>query len=223
MGKLTEKYVQEASLNFLADYYKRKYSLEKIFAKTEVKTTYKKTNGRADGLIAFRTVDNSIYTVSLEAKSHKTFNSLRTIYENKKFFGLGFLFLILSFTIIHTLLLNQGWVIKWIFAFIMSLVLTFGLLILFQYNAWFEKHSVIDQIQKYPANEKWIAISKDAYNYYNKLNDYELVFRAKKYNIGILVVNQRQKVDIIQEAKEATVKNNYLKHYVIAQKIKEVI
>ena len=91
-----------------------------------------------------------------------------------------------------------------------------------QYNACFEKHLVIDQILKYPANERWIAVSKDAYNYFTRLDDGEIFFRAKKYNIGILVVSQKQKIDIIQEPKEEKLmKDDFHKHYLIAKKIEE--
>lgn len=68
MSRLTEKYVQDVSISFLHDHYKSKYSLESIYAKKEVKTIYKKINGRADGLIAFKLQDGNIFTVSLEAR-----------------------------------------------------------------------------------------------------------------------------------------------------------
>lgn len=76
MARLTEKYVQIKALNYLHHFYCEKNSDTVIFARAEVATTYRRKRGRADGLLAFKRDNDYIYTISLEAKSHKTFSSL---------------------------------------------------------------------------------------------------------------------------------------------------
>ena len=197
--------------------------LEDIFARKEVSTYYKKTRGRADGLLAFNTQNNDVYTISLEAKSHKTFNSLCTVYENKLYFGIGFLILILTYGLLHLILKNSGIFLKWFVPGLLSIALTFIILFVFQYFALFEGHGIIEQVRRYPANEKWIAFSKDAINFYNKLDDNELLFRAKKYGIGVLAVSTKQKIEVVLEAKEdkSSKHIDYLKHYITGKKIRE--
>lgn len=223
MGKLTEKYVQDAAINYLKNYYEAKTSQDCIFARKEVSTYYKKTKGRADGLLAFNIRNNDIYTVSMEAKSHKTFNSLCTLYENNWYFGIGFIFLIITYILFHLVFNSNGMFLKWVFPGLLSVILTFILLLIFQYLALFEKHGIIEQIRRYPANEKWIAISKDAFKFFNKLNDNELIFRAKKYGIGILVISSKLKIEVFLDSKEdkSTKHTDFLKYYIKGEKIRE--
>lgn len=218
MTKLTEKYVQDTALDYLRSFYTNKYKLNKIYVKKEAVVVYKKKRGRADGLLAFKNQENKIHTVSLEAKSHKTFKSLLTEDKNFGFFGLSISGLFISFFVLHFTINNFGWVGKWLIPIALSIIVSFLLIVLFTNFAWFEKHGIIEQVRRYPADEHWIALSKDCFNSYNNVNDNELIYRAKKYNIGILIIGAKQKVDIFLDINVKKIKNNpnNLKYYAIS-------
>ncbi len=98
-------------------------------------------------------------------------------------------------------------------------------MVLLEYKAIFKKHGIIEQVRRYPANEKWIAFSIDAYNFFNEMNDFELKFQAKRYGIGILIVSNGKRVNEVLLPKVGKLKGrvDYLKHYYISTKIRSSI
>lgn len=131
MAKLTERYVQDCALNHLEEYYKAKNPEAQIFARTELVTTYKKKRGRADGLVAFKSKNGRIYTASLEAKSHKTYDSLKNIPRDIQLL----VFLVVSFVIVTTItwfvLGTISWWLKILIALTVGLILSVGILMFF--------------------------------------------------------------------------------------------
>lgn len=220
MSGLTEKYVQDVSLDFLRRHYEDKYKPSKMFCRKEVVTKYKNKKGRADGFIAFRN-EGRIYTVSLEAKSHKTLDTLFTKYNDFAPLSLGLIMLCVVSALTSLLLWKFNWVIRFGISASAGIVSGIVFIRFIDKKAIFKKHGIIEQVRRYPANEQWIAFSKDAYNFFNETNDFELKMRAKRYGIGIIVVNSGKKASIELEASERKFnsKINFLKYYSIGARI----
>lgn len=223
MTKLTERYVQEKALNFLRNFYSEKNPDKPIFARIEVATTYKRKLGRADGLLAFKQGNDYIYTISVEAKSHKTFDSLIRKSRDRLFlFLLGFSFI--SFAVISWITLGAtAWWLKIMIAVPLSLVISAALLAILEKKNIFDTHDIIQQVKRYPADEKWIAISKDAYNIYNKTENGLLISHAQTDGIGVLVVSNSEKVVVELYPKMKSSRNGYIRYYKINEKIKKYL
>ncbi len=224
MSGLTEKYVQDVSLEFLKKYYEDKDKPEKIFCKKEVVTKYKKRKGRADGLIAYKN-GNQIYTVSLEAKSHKTYDTLIAIYNDKLWLLIGFIVACIIFAFSIFLLWQLNWIIKMVISLSVGTLFGFAAMFLIDEKGYLNRHGIIEQVRRYPANERWIAFSYDAYSFFDKQNEHELKIRAKRYGIGIIIVSKSRKAYIELHAKASNMKGkmNFLKYYSAADSIEKSI
>lgn len=84
MSRLTEKFIQKKALEYLQEYYQEKFHPTTIYAREEVRTNSQFHNKRADGLLCFNCNQQMEYTVSLEAKSHKTLGSLSAYWNDNK-------------------------------------------------------------------------------------------------------------------------------------------
>ncbi len=217
MSKLTERFVQEASIKKLQEHYAAKYNLseDKIYAKKEAKTRYKRGNGRADGLLAFTMQNGKTYSVVVEAKSGKTMHNLKTRYRDKRFISFTVIFLLVAFSLSLFLLRNQTNLMQWGLAIAISLVATILIFIIVALIGTFEHIDVINQVRRYPANERWIALSKDVHNRCLKDRNNEIDFHARKHNIGILVVSPNKNVQVLRDAKSNRRKKyvDYTKYY----------
>ena len=83
---------------------------------------------------------------------------------------------------------------------------------------------VIKQIGQYPANEQWLAFSRDSISglSIDKIKSLERL--CKIQGIGILVVKPKGKVEIVIKPKKRWKWwNDYLKYYSLEQKIREEI
>jgi len=223
MARLTEKYVQTKALNYLHHFYCEKNPDKVIFASAEVATTYRRKRGRADGLLAFKRDNDYIYTISLEAKSHKTFSSLIRKSRDRLFlFLLGFSFI--SFAVISWITLGATvWWLKIIVALPVSIIISAALLTVLEKKNKLDTHDIIQQVKRYPADEKWIAISKDAYNSYNKTENGLLVTHARADGIGVLVVSTSDKVVVELYPKMKSSREGYIRYYKINEKIKKYL
>ena len=84
----------------------------------------------------------------------------------------------------------------------------------------------MEQVNQYPANEKWVAISKDSMNLTSKKfselkrrsNNENLVRIARKKGVGILVISRRHE-EVLVEPKFK--KGEYLDCYCLAGKIRQ--
>jgi len=202
MPRLTEKYVQKRALAYLTEYYSNKHQCAKIFSQAEVKTIYKRRPGRADGLIAFKKNRNRIYTASLEAKSHKTFQSLKNIARDTALaitFGVSTLVMAL---VTWLVLESIVWWLKLIIAVVVGLAIGSLVVVLLLMRELFDTNGIIEQVKRYPADEQWIAISTDAYNKYNSREGNKLLLKAKASGIGLVLVSAGNKAEIRSEAKQ---------------------
>jgi len=205
---LSEKYVQNTVAERLnQEYYRRKPA----YIDTEVYTSLK----RADVLLAFMRARKRPYVVVVEAKSRSTIHQLK-LRENPDrirwagrlttvalIVGLSF---ILGyqwyFNALNTLLLLGLFIVST--SLITAIISRLELGILASIRA-------IEQLSRYPANEKWIAIGEDSIV---QPSEYQRLRRqCRKNGVGLLVVTRRGKMRVREIPSPRHTFNNYLTSY----------
>lgn len=192
---LSEKFIQDKAIKYLAKYYKRSSANGKVFAQAEVRTREKK---RADGLIAWRQLSGGVGVASMEAKSAKTLSALvKQIDEGKIKKDSTWLTVVLVFLAAY-ILWDQG--LRAYFDPFWVLVLYGVLFFLLPYIQrmlqgirlpFHQRFAVLAQLQQYPSNEPWVAIGTDSVN----SKQYELLKRAcRKKRLGLLLVQKSGRV-----------------------------
>lgn len=228
MKRLSERFVQEAALDALHNYYIEKYQLETPpFSEPECRTVKNGKDGgkRADGLLVFRK-DDQFFTVSMEAKSHKTLKSLFPYTNWKKLDNFTAVLLVFGIVVFGASLYFLWNALPWYWVIVISVIVLFSLLILMGFGLnVFEKRNlnaeIIDQLKYYPANDQWLAFSADAKellnernNIYNSLEtneNYEELRRiAAKHGFGLILV-EKQSVEFVVYPK--TRKGDFLFKY----------
>lgn len=227
MSRLNEKYVQKIALSYLNQYYLSKFNCKSGFARKEVRT---KKNKRADGLLCFCTDKHSSHTVSIEAKSHKTLNSLLPFWDDNKL-GIHFFLTALLVTAGVIYIVNDFqwyWILLAAVASFFLAAVLYIFIVTFLEPKGYKSLNVINQLRNYPANEQWVAISVDSFNltslkenlFHNKTNAEILVSQCRRNGIGLLLVNKRQaKIEIYPKYK----KGKFLSNYCIEKDIRSVL
>lgn len=223
-GRLNEKTVQRASVQWLREYYVNKLSVCSITTAEEavVCKNSRKGNGRADGLIAARLDDGSIFTAALEAKSSRTFSQLTPTYQDSKWMrhaGLLSVLFALSVFIFAWFILDH-WFWIWIFPFLIFLLSAVAFLIVTAELKSYRPIDVIQQVLKYPGNERWIAISSDAFYRLSSQSRSVLIKDCEQEGIGLIRVSTSQKIFVLQEARPKNKQQtNYLECYARRKRI----
>lgn len=204
MSRLAESTVQTIAIKYLEKQYKRRARRGRIFAEPEVRTKKEHGSKRADGLLAFRHWLWGVYVVSLEAKSHKTLPAINPKLDKQLFafnaVRAGLLISILSGTFFF--------LYKWDDGFWQFIVPALVFLIGGGAYAWLTRNHfghrtlrVIEQIQQYPADERWLAFSKDAYYSLDIVKQRQLEKICRHHGIGLIVISANGKVDRLASAR----------------------
>jgi hypothetical protein len=205
---LTERFIQNSVAERLnKEYYRRKPA----WVTTEEYTKLK----RADVFLAFMRASNRPYVVVVEAKSRTTIHQLKLKEAPRQTRWAG---RVLTLALIVGLSAILGY--QWYFNAVNTLLLL-GLFVLGSslISAVLSKLelsvlgsiSAIEQLGRYPANEKWIAVGEDTFA---RPKEYDtLVHQCKKNGIGLIVVNARGRIKrkLIPEPRHTF--NNYLGKY----------
>ncbi len=212
--RLSEKRVQTQALAFLQQYYSKKTSGNKVWAKKEVTTTADK---RADGLLVFRHWLWGRYVVSLEAKSHKTMPAIRPKFDPYKLMWnslkVGLKLCLASGAALALWRMDDG-----LFQWLLPLNIWVGGALTYGILTWrSHRHQVVDMVEQllhYPANEQWLAFSTDAYSDLSKEEKKLLEKLCRFENVGILLVNTTGKAKImIKPARRLKFWGSYAKYY----------
>lgn len=203
MANLSEKIVQDTAQTFLYNRYCRKARKGRIFSRTEVRTRQKFGGKRADGLLAFRHFLWGTYVISMEAKSFKTLSSIKPrrndnlLILNSIKAGLKLCILSGMFFALYRMDDNFMQFILPLNAFVCGAIV-FG---------FFTSHSyrhktvrVIRQLAQYPANERWLAFSKDSLDLLEKDKLKALDKICKFKGIGIIVVSRKGSAKVRRSA-----------------------
>lgn len=165
-NSFNEKHVQQIAHDFLIRDYEIANATNKgIYEKMEAYTI---NDNRADGFLAIRTSSDSIFTVSLECKRDLSSGSLRWVIHPRKLiyaiFVLSMLIMIVFFGLYFWFNEMAGLYVE---PLIVGLVLTFFTALYIGFERYFNKNepsflktrAVYLQLDKYPADEKWLAFS----------------------------------------------------------------
>lgn len=216
-GRLSEKHVQRVALDQLDSYYRSRVDVQDVVAEKEVvvRAGIKAGSGRADGLIASRLLNGTIYTAALEAKSSRTLLNISPWQDDERW-------------VLHALTAGGlaivpamlvGWYVgSWLLTLVFSIVAFFGTgfsyLLLTQKHSRYRLIDVIQQVKRYPANEQWIALSADAYNL---LVPHQETLRrhCRKEGIGLLQVNSKERVKYLETPRPRVPKGriDFLEYY----------
>ena len=227
MANLSEKVVQETAQVFLYNRYRKKARKGKIFSRTEVRTRQEYGGKRADGILAFQHYLWGTYVISMEAKSFKTLSSIKPRRDDKLFIWnsikAGIKICILSGMFFALYRMDVGFL-----QFMLPLnilvcgAITYGFFTLHGYQH--KKARVIRQLAQYPANERWLAFSKDSLALMpkDKLKALDKICRNK--GIGIVVVSRKGRAKVRFSAKmQWKWFGDFLTYYSHEQKIRKAI
>jgi len=203
MANLSEKIIQDTAQAFLYKRYYNKARKGRVFSRTEVRTRQKFGGKRADGLLAFQHYLWGTYVISMEAKSFKTLSSMKPkrddnllVWNSVK---AGLKFCVISGMFFALYRMDDGFL-----QFILPLnmfvcgAIIFGFFTLHSYRH--KKVNVIRQLAQYPANERWLAFSKDSLDLLekDKLNALDKICKFK--GIGIIVVSRKGRAKVKRSA-----------------------
>lgn len=194
MPLILERTVQNKTQEFLEKKYRRKAKGKRIFSKTEMPTKAKYGRKRADGFLAFQHNIWGNYVVSMEAKSKKTLPAIKPyrdefilVMNSLKF---GF-YCCVGSGAFYTLFKWNDHLWQFLLPFYVLIIsaLVYALLTWRSYRH--QTMDVIDQLKQYPANEKWLAFSKDSYESLKKVKQKDLRKICKARGIGLIVYSNR--------------------------------
>lgn len=197
MGKVNEPYVHDTAMAYLKEHYRKKHLPEIIFSEMECVVLYRGRRGRADGLLGFYMQDGKPFIVSIEAKSHKTISCLRTRFRENLFLMMKVLIFLLVSIISFLFLRHQVVWFRVFFSFLVGIAMSKIINQLLINYKFFDTLQLLEQVKKYPGNEKWIALSSDMYRFYSLYRDETLFVKARRKGIGILTVSPGRRVHII--------------------------
>lgn len=225
MSGLNEQYVQKKAQAYLEKRYQSRSSKNAFFSKLEVRTKKAYGSKRADGLIVYRRFFWGVYVVSMEAKSYKTLGTMLPYRDNwrwlKASLWAGLYACILSGSIYALYRIDDGFVQYYLplNLFLLGAVL-YGLLT--RNSLRHKVVDVIDQLKQYPANEQWLAFSKDSLNRLPKKKKHVLEWICRYEGIGILVVSRFGRVSSWVEPKRRWKwKGDFLSYYSLEKKIRK--
>lgn len=227
MANLSEKTVQHTAQTFLYHKYRNKARKGRVFSRTEVRTRAKFGGKRADGLLAFQHFFWGTYVVSMEAKSFKTLSNIKPRRDDNLLlwnsFKAGLTFCILSGMFFAVYRMDDGFL-----QFILPLnMLVCGALIYGYFTLHSHRHKtvgVIRQLAQYPANERWLAFSKDSLDLLekDKLNSLDKICKYK--GIGIIVVSKKGRAKVLRSASmQWKWFGDFLVYYSYEKNIRQVI
>lgn len=225
MSRLVERTVQKVALDHLEKIYKHKAKKRRIFAKMETRTKKDYGGFRADGLLAYKKRwTGSIYVVSMEAKSFKTLKNILPYRSNALWFknslwagflfsvGTGSVFALVGFE--NPILGMMFWGSVFALGF-------FGYGLLSQHSYKHQTMEVLDQVERYHANEKWISISEDSLLDFTpkQQDDFKQICKNRGY--GLILVGRKKRVTVYSKPKKTyRLFGNFLIYYSLEDKIK---
>ena len=224
---LLESTVQKEALLFLEKHYRKKAKRGNIFSRLEAGTKQEYGGKRADGLLAFRHYLWGNYLVSIEAKSFKTLPAMKPYVEVWKLLWnslkVGLLFCIGSGAIWFLFKMQDGYL-----QFITPLNVCFSAAIIYGFFSWNSyRHktvAVIQQLKQYPANEQWLAFSKDSLEKITQQQQKQLKKICSYQGIGILIIHRVGKIKVwLKPKRKWKYFGDYFKYYSKEKEIRKTL
>ena len=211
MSRLREKYVRDVAIKWLTCHYQQRQNVQIVLPEKEagVSAKSKLGRGRADGLIVALLSDNSVYTASMEAKSSKTFFNIIPFYKDEKWLLHAIIVGVIGLILAE--IIGQwfgGWFLIWVLPVLVFILVGLAYLVLTSQHRYYRPIDVIAQVKDYPANERWIAISTDAYNQLGAEQE-TLHQDCHKEGIGLLRISSGEKVTVLSSSRSKKLPKGY--------------
>jgi len=190
---MIERKVQERALQYLRKRYKRKARKGQLFAKMEVRTRRKYGSKRADGVLAFQHWLFGPYVVSMEAKSIKTLQAIKPYISKSRWWRnvlwSGLLICVASGAFFALFKMEDD-LLQFLLPLNVFVIggLIYGVLTL--ENGDHKKMKVIHQLKQYPANEKWLAFSKESVDQLDYRQRKNLIRICRRNGVGLILVKK---------------------------------
>ncbi|RMG85615.1 MAG: hypothetical protein D6714_05640 [Bacteroidetes bacterium] len=201
---MDERTVQVHALEFLEKRARKRARRGRCFARMEVRTKARYGNKRADGLLAFKHWLSGTYVVSLEAKSHKTLPAIVPKTEVGLLvwnsFRAGLLVCILTGAFFAFFKMDDG-LLQILLPLNTLGVGALGYGIITRNHFSHKNIAVVKQIGQYPANEQWLAFSRDSIARLPVKKVGYLKTICRERGIGVLVVSPGGKIEVFVKAK----------------------
>lgn len=205
---LKERFIQNAVAERLnRKYYRR----DGAYVSTE---EYRKLK-RADVFLAFMRAPGRPYVVVVEAKSRTTIHQLKLKDNETRVRWTGRVVALLLIVVLSAVLGYQWYFNALNTLLLLSLFLVGAVAIsalITRLNLSFLKSvAAIEQLGRYPANESWIAVGEDTFA---KPEEYRSLWRqCAKNGVGLIVVDRKERLDLVEIPRPRHAFNNYLKGY----------
>ncbi len=228
MARLVERTVQVAAQKYLEDYYKRKAKKGRMFSKIEVRTKKPYGGFRADGFLAFKKRwTGELYVVSMESKSYKTLKAIKPFRDNKLWFKnslwAGFLFAVGTGGFYAVVGFDNA-ILGLMFFGLMFLLGFLGYGILSRNSFQHKMIAVLNQVEQYPANEKWISISEDSFEDIDKKGQDSFLKVCKSRGYGLIIVDSKKKNHRYYRPKKSYRPwGSYVKFYSLEDEIRQYL
>lgn len=200
-GRLRERTVQKIATSWIADRYQQASPEARVAWELEavVRRDANHGSGRADGLVAVRRPDDTVYTIAIEAKSSRTLDQLKEYSNDDPWIVHGLIAGIAGMVGGGILGANGGmWFLAVIGAVVGFIVAGLGYLKLTETHQWYRLIDAVAQVQRYPANERWVAISADAYNQLSIDIQQQLQNKCHQQGVGLLIISTAKVVTQIE-------------------------
>lgn len=205
---LSEIFVQHAVADRLnGDYYRRKSA----YINTEVYTRLK----RADVFLAFMRARKRPYVVVVEAKSRTTIHQLKLKEDPDRVRWAG-RFITVGIIVGFSAVLGYQWYFNALNTLLLLGLFVFGSWLISSLMRQLELSvlgsvGAIEQLARYPANEKWIAIGEDSIV---KPGEFQQLRRqCRKNGVGLIMVTSAGKLRLKEIPRPRHTFNNYLDSY----------
>lgn len=234
---MQEKTVQKRAMSFLEKYYDNRLLRRRMFVAEEVRTKRVFGGKRADGLLAYKSrLSAKPFVVSMEAKSLKTLPAIKPYQDMGRWWWNSMRFaLFLCFATGLAYIAGQGQTFVAIYVPIIWCLMagiTFGLLTWSSYRH--QTIDVITQLKQYPANEQWLAFSKEAFKALTEEKKQLLTTVCKNRGVGLLIIGKNNGADLLSKPKKRSTWfierrggwqwiSDYLIYYSREQEIRAVI
>lgn len=227
MARLIEREVQDAAQKYLEDFYRSSARGGKMFSKIEVRTKKPYGGFRADGFLAFkRRWTGELYVVSMESKSYKTLKAIKPYRDSKLWFKnslwSGFLFAVGTGGLFAVIGFDNEILGLLFFAAMMTIgFLGYGFI---SRNSF--KHKmipVLDQVEQYPANEKWISISEDSFEDMDKTGQDAFLKVCNSRGYGLIIVDSRKRNHRYYKPKATYSWSSFVKYYSLEDDIRKYL
>jgi len=212
----SEKHIQNVVADKLPNDYYGAFS--KCYVKKEEYTNQK---NRADVFIALNKRKNHPYGIVVEVKSRNTLDQLKPklSYQRQVFVS----------KVITTVLFSSvffcfgyGLYVEWfsltVLLLVFSVFVYLGIWIISNLNIKLAKTiPVIEQLDKYPANEKWVAYSFDTFT--AKKDEQLFVKSCRKKGVGVIRMRADEQLEFIHSPCPILETNSYVNRYQNASEI----